>query len=241
MKITKLYVLMIFILAAATNVAAQEFVWDVDFLGFFDNREFKAPYQKPQTFFGTRVTPEVGVNFNESNSLKLGASWLEEFGSEKDRNIDILLYYKYNGDKFSATFGTLPRKMLSREYPAVMYYDSLSYFNPFINGVLLQYKKGRNFIEAFCDWRSRQTKVDREIFTLASSGLVNYIRLYAGYFLTVNHFAITENAPDEQNVVENMMCNPYIGVDLSRLTLFDLLSIRGGVGMSAIRNRVNNK
>lgn len=240
MKITKLFLMMILILAATTNVVAQEFVWDVDFLGFFDNREFKAPYQKPQTFFGSRLTPEVGIDFKESHSLRLGASWLEEFGSKKDRNIDMLLYYKYSGTNFYASFGTLPRKMLSREFPAVMYYDSLSYFNPFINGVLLQYQKRNNYIEAYCDWKSRQTDQNREIFTLASSALFNLKRVYAGYFLTVNHFAKTENASEDQNVVDNLMCNPYVGIDLSHLTFLDSLSIRGGIVMSANRNRGDN-
>ena len=38
-----------------------QFLYDVDFTTYFDNREYRSPYQIPQTIFNFRLSPELGV------------------------------------------------------------------------------------------------------------------------------------------------------------------------------------
>lgn len=216
---------------------AQKFLWEVDFTGFFDNREFKAPYQTPQTFFGTRLSPAIGVAIKDEHELMGGLSWMREFGSHKDRKIDWTVFYRYNTPKLKASFGSFPRRLLVEEYPSALVYDSILYYNPNINGALIQYFTPAGHVEAHIDWRSQQTKTDREIFTMASSGRFNLKRAFAGWFLTVNHFAKPKNAPEGMNVIDNIMFNPYIGGNFSRLTPLDSLQLKTGLLMSLDRNR----
>jgi hypothetical protein len=60
--------LVLFLLFAGiyTQVHAQTFSYDVDFITYFDNREYQSALQPSQTIFGTRLSPEIGVIFNDS-------------------------------------------------------------------------------------------------------------------------------------------------------------------------------
>ncbi|MEG1617607.1 MAG: hypothetical protein RR202_11515 [Bacteroidales bacterium] len=228
--------ILILSLCASFTGKAQQLLWDLDFFGFFDNREFTKPCQIPQTFFGTRLSPEVGVGFRENHQLMAGLSWISEFGSEKDSKIDWTVYYRYKSKKMNATFGSFPRRQLAEEYPMAMQYDSILYFNPNINGVLLQFYAEAGYAEMYVDWRSKQTESHREIFTIASDGKFNYRRTFAGWFFSMNHFAKAKYA-DNTHVIDNLMFNPYLGTNLSGLTFLDSLQVKGGLLLSANRNR----
>ncbi|MEG0948767.1 MAG: hypothetical protein RR212_03720 [Bacteroidales bacterium] len=239
MRLHRALILITVFLGTCLQANAQKFLWEVDFTGFFDNREFKAPYQTPQTFFGTRLSPEIGIQIKEEHQLMGGLSWLQEFGSHKDHKVDWTVYYRYNSDKLKASFGAFPRRLLVEEYPSALMYDSILYFNPNINGALLQYFCKAGYAEAYIDWRSQQTKVDREIFTMASSGRFALKQAFAGWFLTVTHFAKPKNPETDMNVIDNIMFNPYIGGNFSGMTVFDSLQLKTGFLMSLDRNRGN--
>ena len=51
--------LVLFLLFAGiyTQVHAQTFSYDVDFITYFDNREYQSALQPSQTIFGTRLSP----------------------------------------------------------------------------------------------------------------------------------------------------------------------------------------
>lgn len=215
---------------------AQKLLWDIDFMGFFDNREFKAPYQTPQTFFGTRLSPEIGVEIRDKHRLKFGLSWIAEFDADKTSEVDWTVYYGYTDSRLTALFGSFPRRLLAQELPPALMYDSILYFNPNINGALFRYTARSGYAEMYIDWRSRQGEQKREIFTMATDGQFSWKRGFAGWYATVNHFAKSKNS-EGQNVIDNIIGNPYLGVDLSRLTFMDSLTIRGGAIISANRNR----
>ncbi|MGL4292422.1 MAG: hypothetical protein ACRCSQ_02405 [Bacteroidales bacterium] len=239
MKILRALILITVFLGTCLRADAQKFLWDVDFTGFFDNREFKPPYQVPQTFFGTRLSPEIGVQLREEHQLMGGLSWLMEFGSHTDRKVDWTVYYRDNSPGLKAAFGAFPRRLLAQEYPSALMYDSILYFNPNINGALIQYFSKAGYVEAYIDWRSKQTNKDREVFVMASSGRYAYKQAFAGWFLSVTHFAKTKNAPGDMNVIDNIMFNPYIGGNFSHQTVFDSLQFKTGALISMDRNRGN--
>ena len=229
-------ILLFFFVSICMSGHAQKLLWDVDFKGFFDNREFKAPYQIPQTFFGTRLSPEIGVEIRDEHRLKFGVSWIAEFDTEQKSDFDWTVYYAYTRPSFTVAFGSFPRKLLAEEMPPSMMYDSLLYFNPNINGALLRYTREAGHVEAYIDWRSRQGEDKREIFTIGTDGRYAYKRLYGGWYATVTHFAKSKRS-ENQNVIDNIIGNPYLGVDLSGLTFLDSLTIQAGALLSANRNR----
>ena len=58
--------LLIILLAALFPAKAQQIAWSVDMTGFFDNREFGYSKAQSQTFFGTRLSPEIGIRIGHS-------------------------------------------------------------------------------------------------------------------------------------------------------------------------------
>ena len=238
MKTSCKLILIILLLSVCPHRAdAQQFLWNVDFTTFFDNREFKAPYQSPQTFFGTRLSPEVGLRVAERHELLGGASWIHEMGSKSNGKVDATIYYRYSDSHFKAALGAFPRRLLVEEYPAAMVYDSLLYYRPNINGALIQYIAPTGYAEAYIDWRSRQSYADREIFTLATNGRFSGPIVGGGWNLTLTHFSCTKNAPEDMSVFDNIVINPYLAVDLSHRTPLDSLSLRAGALISLDRNR----
>ena len=207
-------------------------------MGFFDNREFKPPTQTPQTLFGTRLTPLIGVRIQECHELMGGVSYIQEFGSKKSYKVDPSVFYKYNTESFKVSFGAFPRRSLIKELPGAILYDSLLYFNPMINGALFQYISKNGFAEAYIDWRSKQGEYDREIFTIVSNGRYIWKDLFfLNWNVSMNHFAKPRKA-DSLNVVDNFMVNPNIGLDFSRRTeIFDSLQITIGPLISLNRDR----
>lgn len=216
----------------------NNFLWDVDFYGLFDNREFKAPHQTPQTIFGARITPEIGLKFLDYNRVCAGISWREQFGENDYEKVKYVLYYKYDQRPFKITFGSFPRTLLTQELPDAILYDSLRFANPLIQGVLLQYEGKSGYAEAYIDWRSKQGIDQREIFSIVSNGRFYYKNLlFAGWNLMMNHYAKPLNG-EGYNVVDNIQGNPYIGVNFAKLApVFDSLQIQAGALISTNRDR----
>ena len=109
--------LLLAIMLSSSKSYSQELLWDLDFMGFFDNREFKPPTQTPQTLFGTRLTPLIGVRIQECHELMGGVSYIQEFGSKKSYKVDPSVFYKYNTESFKVSFGAFPRRSLIKELP----------------------------------------------------------------------------------------------------------------------------
>ena len=69
----------------SSGITAQNILWDVDMTGFFDNREYKYPGHTSQTFFGTRLSPEIGIGVLDNKPrIMLGGSWIQPMGANKD-------------------------------------------------------------------------------------------------------------------------------------------------------------
>lgn len=235
-------VLIILLLLAIPAPKAQNLLWNVDMTGFFDNREYKSPYQTAQTFFGTRLSPEIGLGIaQDKHRIMVGGSWIQSFGSPlKDSEFKPTVYYEYNNrNGFSMNIGAFARTHLIETLPAVMLYDSLSYFRPNIEGILFQYQKEKGYGEIFIDWRRKQTEQDREAFLISASGRWMPGIFFAGGHAVMNHLARPKNAPDDISVVDDILINPYIGVDLGNKLPLDSFTLQAGYLISMERIRGN--
>lgn len=239
MKNKGLVILFLFAVLGIQPLTAQKFLWEADFVGFFDNREYKSHNQQSQTLFGTRLSPQVGIGTEDGRfRFMAGASWIQPIDTKvKDATIIPTIYFRHITPSFKMSFGIFPRTQLIEQLPDALFYDSLLYFSPNIRGALFQYERKKGYAEAYVDWRTMQTETDREAFTIILKGRYNMGLFFLGANVMMNHLARSKNSPDNISVMDDMVFNPYAGIDLSHRTFLDSLSIKCGYLNSLERNR----
>lgn len=231
----------------ALAAPAQKFEWDCDFATIFDNREGNARHTPAETYFITRLAPNVGVSFdNRRHRLMAGVVYTQPIGCEWDgHRFSPTMYYRYDGPKVHASLGMFPRTQLMRPLPEYFVSDSTRYFQHNLRGAMIQYADCRGFFEALVDWRGMQSTTRREAFAIIAQGEWQPSgRVWrAGGVAMLNHLAKVKNAPADQYVVDNMIANPWVGVDFQSLMPHSWreLSLRVGPLASLTRNRADNK
>ena len=213
------------------------FVYDIDNLNFFDNREVRSPYQRSQTLFASRLSAEVGLQFDAS-TIRIGATGIKDFGQHGMTHHDLTLYYHYAEGHFSGAFGAFPRKQLKRELPDIFVYDSLRYYNPTLHGALIQYTTRHGYAEFYCNWLNKQGVGEREIFELVTDGRFGYHGYYLGWNVQLLHFSVPRPSAGLK-VYDKLMLNPHLGFERSHLGWIDALSLEGGLMLSLNRDRTH--
>ena len=220
-----------------------QLLYDVDFSTYFDNREYRAPYQMPQTILNFRLSPEIGVRLLDRaggrHELVAGVSYTQRLGGNwRDVQVDPIAYYHFHFRGFDAGMGAIPYTRRIAPMPEWLMYDSLTYYHPNIQGALLQYSDHRGFIEFMCDWRSAQTAERREMFRLMLNGQYQYRWLQVGGLAHMNHKA--RSASTYEGVMDDAHLHAFAGADLTQYTPFDSLSIRVGYIFGYQRDRAVN-
>lgn len=221
--------------------------WSVDFSSVFDNREGDNHFTATKTFFFTNLAPEVGLKFTESDRIAGGVVWHQPIGCEwHGHRISPTLYYRHDGaaagSPWSFSMGMFPRTQLREEMPGFLWSDSLAYSQRNIRGALVQYRGSRGFADFYVDWRGMQTREQREAFNLVFHGRWHPRAgnpLFIGGYLMMNHFALQEDAPSDQHIVDNFVADPYVGVNLQGRTVLDSLIVRAGPLVTFERNRAS--
>ena len=224
-------------------INAQKFVYDIDFLTFFDNRESRIPSYPSKTLFGVRLSPEIGVELSDStygnHKLMAGASYTQPFGSQwTDIKIHPTIYYRYRQQGFDLSLGFVPWRNIRTSLPDYLFSDSLRYFSPNIQGVHFGYSSRHGFAEFICDWRGMQSPETREAFRLLLTGEYHHQWLFAGGNAQLNHLASRLNAYD--GVCDDITAQPFVGVNFSQLTPLDTLALRTSYILSYQRERRTN-
>ncbi len=206
------------VLAAPMVASAQDILWDADFDFRFDNREYGDPSKMiapSGTLFGANMRPEIGLGWGYGHKLMLGTTIPADMGSENFMGTpELLAYYAYDGDKFSASLGLFPRKRLRGRYSYAFFSDSYRFYKPTIEGMLVQYSKPDWFVELGCDWNGLRSKTRREMFTIIFAGEARKGLSYAGYTATLHHHVSSDST---RGMVNNGLADFYIGLDLSSL------------------------
>ena len=226
------------LLLCVVSVDAQTYVCDMDELGFFDNRETHSPYQRSQTLFGTCLGVTAGIHDGNS-TLMIGNYLVKEFGRSGLADYGWTLYYRYQGTRLSGAFGSFPRRLLQRDLPDLFLDDSLRYYVPNVQGALLQYTGENGSAELYCNWRSRQSYTEREIFEIVSDGEwhlpVSELMLTVGYTAELTHFSVRRGTTSDK-VYDKLMLYPVVGLQARPEGLL-LDSLRWTVGPVASFNR----
>ena len=227
--------LMYFVLAGAQGVT-----WSVDVNTIFDNREGDDFYSGNGTIFLTRVSPEVGLTMMDgTHKIAGGVSWIQPCGNAwEDHKTSAVIYYRYNTPEWRMSFGVFPRSQYIAALPTFLLSDSMAYNQPNIRGLLIQHVKPQGFAELALDWRSQQSETSREAFNINFNGQWNPRgALIVGGHAQINHLAKRKNAPEGEGVNDDIMINPYIGLNLSSKTALDSLVVKTGALVSLQRSR----
>lgn len=222
------------------GAGAQEFEWSVDFDMNFDNREYASLSVPSQTLFGARLTPMVGFGWDEGrNALMAGIDVVKTFGRDRfSEDPQLVLYYAYRSQRFRATAGVFPRRMMLGDYSPAIFSDSVRFYDNNLDGLLLQYTGERGFAELGVDWDGAYSKEEREKFRIFSSGRIDRGVFVGGYTLSVYHFAGREGV---KGVVDNIAVEPYVGLDMKRLLPLDCATVTAGWLQTMQRDRISGE
>ncbi|MBE6309758.1 MAG: hypothetical protein E7080_01725 [Bacteroidales bacterium] len=232
-------ILLLLCIVGAAMAVAQGVTWSVDLNTIFDNREGDDYYSSDGTIFLTRVSPEVGLAFQDKHKIAAGVSWIQPCGDDwKNHKVLPTVYYRYDSGEWRASFGIFPRSQFVNPLPTFLLSDSIAYNEPNVRGLLIQYVKPRGYAELSLDWRSQQSETRREAFNINFNGEWNPRgALLVGGYAQVNHLAKRKNAPEGEGVNDDIMANPYVGLNLSRCTALDSLQVKAGALVSLQRSR----
>jgi hypothetical protein len=202
-----------------------------------DNREYFNNYAQDQTIFGARTFGQTGIAINKSQEFAVGLNILYEFGSSLDhKNIDPVLYFHFENKLLNLYLGSCERKGLIN-LPLLLQSDTFQYYKPNIEGMFLEVRKPWGFQNVWLDWTSRQTNENREIFLIGGTGILKVGAFFYRHDFIITHYAKTAvNAPHE-HIRDNGGFSAGIGVDFSKQTFFDSLSLSTGFAMSYDRRR----
>lgn len=230
--------LFIFLLATKPTFS-QQVGTRIDFFGYADNREYTAPYTTDKTYFGTILSPQLYLKLQENHYLYGGVHYKQEFGisPENKSKFDPIAYYNYKSERIDFALGFMPRYQKLNDMSRIVLSDTLFYDRPNIQGMYFNYQYKGVSQSIFIDWLSKQGAQTKERFIAGISGKYTF---GAGYFAnqgTLYHNALTSSGDPEEHIQDNAILVLRLGVDLSKYTFLDSVSIDAGavVGFDRLR------
>ncbi|MDD2559492.1 MAG: hypothetical protein PHE04_02330 [Bacteroidales bacterium] len=225
-----------------TSSKAQELLYDLEVLSYFDNREYKVDFQRPQTILGMRIAPELGLGMTDENQgnhkLMLGLNYIQPLGKGiEEALVKPTVYYRYVNNRFRVNLGAVPFSYLIESLPDYLMYDSLVYMHPNMQGGLFQYVAPRGYVEFLCDWRSAQSLERYEAFRLILQARYQQEFLFGGGRIQLNHLANRARPAPRTGVSDDLIVHPYLGLDLSQLLPLDSIAIQTGYIVGYQRDR----
>lgn len=256
--IVSLFVLMLSaVLADAAQPRKDKvrFVYDVTFDMNFDNREYyRSGFSESMTIFGARLTPSVGVDVlsydGTEHRVMMGIDVMKDFGasplpssiaggetdetSPRLNNLALLremtLYYRMKKEigrtEMTMYAGIFPRSASEGRYSQAFFSDSLKFYDNNLEGILLKFQRPKAYFEVGCDWMGQFGNDRREKFMVYSAGEGKVAPVLSfGYAAYMYHFASCESV---HGVVDNILVNPYMRFDFSRMMGLRTFAMRFG-------------
>lgn len=234
----KLLLILILTFGTAEFLFSQEIEGALNLHSFADNREYGKSGRYPQTIFGIRFSPEAGLLLDSTHRIRFGFNALHEFGSTKftDR-IDPVIYYQYIKQNWNFYMGAFPRQNLLTDYPRAILTDTLNYYRPNVEGMLVKYENEHWKQTVWIDWTSRQTATARENFLFGLSGSYKTGVFFVSHYAMMLHNAGPAVSIVGDHIEDNGALAVKAGVDLTGKTGLDSLTINAGGLMSFERVR----
>lgn len=235
-------------IASITNITGlfsqrPDLYWNVYMSAVFDNREGDTKYAAAKTFFQTQLAPEIGVSlYDDRHRVAAGVVWTQPIGCEwNGHRISPTVYYRYQAKGLRFAIGMFERDLLYAELPNYIWNDSVKYAQRNIRGAMIGYRNAKGYFQALIDWRGMQTETQREAFNIIATGerTCSDGKILWGGSAMLNHLALDKSNNPDQHVVDNIIYNPYVGVDFTKIatTALDSCSLRVGALGDLTRDR----
>ena len=232
----------IIILAVALSLSfsalaqSEKLYLDTNFDFDFDNTEYSGSgLGASETLFGIALAPALRYEWNEKHSLSAGVNMQKMFGSVRFLDdIKLIAYYQFRNENYGAVAGLFRREKLIGRYSEAFFSNAWLANNRVVQGLALQYTDKIGYAELVADWNGMYSMECREQFRILFSGEGRFAKvMYAGASAEMHHYA--NRADFQYNVVDDIVVNPYLGVDFNAFFDFD---IRLGYLLSLQRDRI---
>ena len=211
------------LLSFSALAQSEKLYLGVDFNFDFDNTEYSGSNLGPsETLFGISLAPALRYEWNEKHNLGVGVNMQKLFGSARFLdNIDLIAYYQFRNEKYGALAGLFRREKLIGRYSEAFFSNAWLASNRVVQGLALQHTAKNGFVELVADWNGLYSMERREQFRILLSGEGRFAKvMYAGATASMHHYA--NRADFRYNVVDDILINPYIGVDFKAFFDFDI-------------------
>ncbi|PAF52178.1 hypothetical protein [Helicobacter sp. 13S00477-4] len=239
----------LFLCLLSGHLEAYEWKYSLGFDFYLDNLEDSDPYWATRTIYGVRLAPEIGIAFDNHQSLMIGGYAIQNMGEQKfPTKANASIYYSAIGEKFRGYFGIFRRTHSIAHYPLSFFRNDFYFFNPNINGLLFQYKPQNNvngYAEFIFDWYGGNLSKRLDEFMVLASSEFKFLQeyLYIGGNFLMYHFKNDEYlAKDGSNgdtyLLDRIYYNLYVGSSLKTLMPFmDKAYVQFGTISSLERKR----
>lgn len=198
---TKKYLILIALfLSMVSAVSAQDVVWKVgyDFIG--DNREYTTYYGFPETILCSRLSAELGYQFDSCQRIMAGGSYLITHGADMFEQKPVLtMYYQYKNKYMDFQLGSFPIEQAM--YPNILYTDSLLYYRPNYQGARSIFTYGFGSQTLLFDWYKLVDSGYEEKFLTGFSGISKYKDFFITDMFYYRHHA--HGARGKKSVADN--------------------------------------
>ena len=222
--VRKIIISVVALLLTFSALAQSERLYlDTDFDFDFDNTEYSGSgLGASETLFGISLAPALRYEWSEKHNLAVGVNMQKLFGSPRFLDdIDLVAYYQFRNEKYGAVAGLFRREKLMGRYSEAFFSNAWLADNRLVQGLALQYHDKIGFAELVADWNGMYSMETREQFRILFSGEGRFAKvMYAGASFEMQHYA--NRADFQYNVVDNLVINPYLGVDFEAFFDFDI-------------------
>ncbi len=222
----RLFLILAGLLSVATAWGQRiDLIPAIDFATRFDNREWAENRIKDDshTWFGMRVTPYVGLQWDKRNTFVFGADMFRYFGDPSTKfmtKIRPVAFYQFETDHVRTRAGRFHRSsVLMGRWGDAFCDPATSFYENQVQGFSGQYFSDHGFAELALNWTGLQTPENRERFRLYLAGEYRLPlsdagtgMFYVGATNTLYHYAKTSAPVDGEAIVDYMLVNPYVGV-----------------------------
>jgi len=166
---------------------------------------------------------------------------LHEYGSNTAiDNLSPVAYYMYQSEPLRFIAGAFPRTFALELYPRLFFRDSVTYYRPNMNGILVDYSHNGLSAGLWLDWTSRQTFIHREAFFVGFNGKYRKGLFYVQQFSYMFHFAGIKDPIIDEALHDNIMLLTSAGLDFSERSVLDRLEFNAGYVTGLDRARGDN-
>ena len=217
-----LVLLLALVCGGGYTLCAQELRLSVDFATLFDNTEYASLKNTSSgTLFGSRLTPQVGLEWWDTNEFVVGADLYQDFGHDKFlSDAKLQLYLASKSFRFDIYAGIFPREAMNGLCSPLFFDPAYCYYNNNISGVLARYRdpQSPSYVEFAMDYTGKRSYDVRESFEILSSGRQSFYvgrgeYLSLGYDFLMGHYAKDYNPETRDGVVDNILLRPYLRYD----------------------------